>query len=174
MPITVSELVKSAELKIDGIVPWGSLPDEERPGLYVVALSEKAEELICLDKAPISCSAVESWIERVELMRIDKQVPTVGKIVERLSEFWLPDETILYIGQTNRPLWIRIRELYYQVLGKSSRHCGGHWLKALDNLKSMFIYYSVLETGHREAEDCLLAKFNDAARTKKILIRMWL
>ena len=52
MPITVSELFKSVGLKIDGVVPWGGLPAEERSGIYVVALSGKVNKLVSLDYYP--------------------------------------------------------------------------------------------------------------------------
>ena len=39
MPITVSELFKRVDLEIDGVVRWGTLPEEQSPGVYVVAIS---------------------------------------------------------------------------------------------------------------------------------------
>ena len=116
-----------------------------------------------MDTIPVSSDAVAEWIRRVPLMRIDKQIPTVETLVERLSCFWLPNETILYIAQTDRPLKIRIRELYYQILGERSRHTGGHWLKAISNLESLYIYYSVIENKQRDAENALLTQFHNAA-----------
>ena len=102
MPITVSELFKTTGLLIDGKIAWGELPKEERSGIYVVALSGEPNSLITLDTIPVSLTAIAEWINRASLMRIDNQAPTVETISNRLGEFWLSDETILYIAQTNR------------------------------------------------------------------------
>ncbi len=166
MPITVSELFKTAGLQIDGKIAWGELPKEERSGIYVVALSGEPNSLITLDAIPVSLTTIAEWINRASLMRIDNQAPTVETISNRLGEFWLSDETILYIAQTNRSLRVRIRELYYQVLGGRSRHCGGHWLKALENLKDLSFYYSIIERDQRKVEDIMLKIFHEAASSK--------
>ena len=162
MPITVTELFKRVDLEIDGVVRWGNLPDEHRPGVYVVALSGDADKLVCIDTIPILHNSVSDWISRVPLMRIDHSIPSVSSLTKRLDQFWQPNETILYIGQTKRPLRARIAEMYNHVLGARWHHSGGQWLKTLSNLQDLFVYYSVVEDHPERLEDSLLREFHNA------------
>jgi len=165
MPITVSELFKRVDLEIDGVVRWGTLPEEQSPGVYVVAISGKTNKLICIDTIPISHDSISNWISRVTMMRIDHRVPTVESLSERLAQFWLPNETILYIGRTSRPLRARIAEMYNHVLGDRWHHSGGQWLKTLNNYEDLYVYYSVDESQPERLGDYLLSQFHSAVST---------
>lgn len=162
MPVKVSELFKSVDLEIDGVVRWGTLPDEQRPGVYVVAFSGEANKLVSNDTIPILHDSISDWISRVPMMRIDHHIPTVASLTKRLGQFWLPNETILYIGQTKRPLRARVAELYNHVLGTRWHHSGGHWLKTLNNIEDLYIYYSVEESHPERLGDSLLSQFHSA------------
>ena len=163
MPVKVSELFKSVGLEIEGVVKWGTLPDEQRSGVYVVAISGEADNVVGIDTIPILHTSISDWITRVPMMRIDHCVPTVVSITKRLSQFWLPNETILYIGHTNRPLRSRIAEMYKHVLGDRWHHSGGQWLKTLNNIEDLHIYYSVDESHPELLGDFLLRQFHKAA-----------
>jgi hypothetical protein len=63
-----------------------------------------------------------------------------------MSEFWLPDENILYFGKApkrsyRKGVGNRVGEYYKTDYGEAKPHAGGHWLKALKNLNELFVYY---------------------------------
>ena len=58
-----------------------------------------------------------------------------------LSEFWLSDESTLYIGKTSS-LRNRVRGYYKTPLGDRRPHAGGHWIKTLSLLSETFVYYA--------------------------------
>jgi len=70
---------------------------------------------------------------------------TSESLVERLKTFWLPDETILYIGMTGSSLKKRVNEYYKAKLGDSKPHRGGHWIKTLANLEQVNVYWTTSE-----------------------------
>ena len=87
---------------------------------------------------------------------IDGVKPTVSKLKNRLREFWLPDESILYIGKApkrniNDGIGNRVNEYYRTIIGNRSPHSGGQWLKTLANLNSMTVFYGHVEnSGDKE------------------------
>jgi len=144
MPSTVANLLDRSGLELFGIVPWGILPKARNSGIYIVSLSpSEHENRGTFDNAPISIERIEYWLARVPTIELDGIVgPDVRQVAERLSEFWLPDESIVYIGMTERPLRNRIRQYYSTDLGDRKPHAGGHWIKTLSNLSKAFVYFA--------------------------------
>jgi len=148
MPTSVKELFDQANLSFNGPVKWGQIIPAKEPGVYVVSLSETADDKVycLLEKAPIETKMVKQWIEYVPNLKIDKIRPIVQDFVkrlsERLSEFWLPDETILYIGNTSS-ISNRVNQYYETVLGDPRPHRGGHWIKTLKILEELYIYWAI-------------------------------
>ena len=70
--------------------------------------------------------------------------PKAEAIAERLSEFWLSDENVVYIGKTDakRGLAGRLHDYYRTALGNCGPHRGGHWIKTLKNMDSLHIYFA--------------------------------
>jgi hypothetical protein len=62
---------------------------------------------------------------------------------QRLNSFWLPDENIIYIGQTESKSGLkgRVRQYYNTELGERKPHAGGHWIKTLNVLNQLFVHY---------------------------------
>jgi hypothetical protein len=62
---------------------------------------------------------------------------------DRLNQFWLSDESILYIGQTESSKGIkgRVSQYYRTELGERRPHAGGHLLKTLSILNQLFVHY---------------------------------
>jgi hypothetical protein len=173
VPSSIIELAKAVDLSLHGPLSWGTAPDCGESGVYFVSL---AQDPSCnsglLVKAPISSVEIEIWLEKAPGLTLDgKPNPGVNAIVERLRGFWLSDEDILYIGKTTRPLNKRLSEFYSHKLGKSSPHRGGHWLKTLDNLAELLVYFACTEKPG-EVEDSLLSHFskNVSAESKS---RLW-
>lgn len=170
MPLTVKELFNSVDKEIMGQVFWGENIECSLPGVYCVSISEKAGELKTIDEYPVSIREVEEWIKYVPGMRIDGNIPTGEDIAQRLSKFWLPKETILYIGKAGSSLRKRVNQYYMTKLGKKSPHAGGHWLKTLSNLYDLSIYWSASEKiDALELEEELLGKFVESIDYKSEL-----
>jgi hypothetical protein len=54
--------------------------------------------------APLDTASIEAWLARVLTLRVDGSRPTVEVLSERLASFWIPGETVVYIGQTHGAL----------------------------------------------------------------------
>lgn len=144
MPTTVSELLKSQDLLLSGKVKWGESFRSSRRGIYIVSYSKDESSLgELIQTAPISKESVEFWFKKVTTFELDKMKnPETDSIIDRLSMFWLRDESILYIGMTNSTLSIRVSQYYNTELGERRPHAGGHWLKTLSNLFDLYVFYS--------------------------------
>ncbi|HEX3425081.1 MAG TPA: hypothetical protein VHT30_03050 [Acidimicrobiales bacterium] len=60
----------------------------------------------------------------------------------RIAALWLPDEVVLYIGQTSSRLSTRVAEYYRTSLGARGPHSGGWPLKLLTNLENLYVYWA--------------------------------
>ena len=141
---TVSDLLEADSLERSGVVRWGKQVANDKPGVYIVSLSSDLDENNCLTAtAPINHVVIEKWLRRVPEFKLDGELnPSPEAVAGRLSEYWLPDESILYIGQTSRAMQSRLNQFYKHKLGNSSPHRGGHWLKTLSVLNETFVHYA--------------------------------
>ena len=89
---------------------------------------------------------------------MDGERPTEKELAERIAQFWLPDEPVLYIGLTTRPLRRRVAEYYKTPLGARKPHAGGHFLKTLETLDRLFVHSAGCAEPHT-AEDAMLNAF---------------
>lgn len=147
-----AELLRSVGLVVDGPVTWAQPVRSARPGVYVVELPA------ALEKAPIDHNALRTWIERVPTLLLDGERPTPHELATRLTAFWYPDETILYIGRTNRSLRGRLAAYYKTPLGDPRPHAGGSWLKALRDVPHLLVWWAETDADE-ESEDALLTAF---------------
>ena len=171
MPSTITKLFDEASIQWTGVVPWLVPVTSTKSGIYVVSLSEnRSKNYGALGIAPIDCKLVCQWMNRVPTFTLDgNSNPSVIDVVKRLSSFWLPDESILYIGQTtSQNLSTRIKQYYITCLGNSKPHRGGHWIKTLSVLDQTFVHYAE-DDDPKSAEYHLLKKFVDniSPETKK-------
>jgi hypothetical protein len=143
MPSTVIDLLNAASLQLTGEVPWSEPVPSRTSGVYIVSLSPDPDRnRLVMENAPIDLSIVSHWISRVPKMRLDDWAdPHPDALAARLSEFWFPDESTLYIGRTSS-LKRRVREYYKTPLGNPKRHAGGHWIKTLSVLHKTYVYYA--------------------------------
>jgi hypothetical protein len=149
MPTIVSQLISDFNLQRVERVKWGERIHTEAQGIYIVSLSSDPSQNSGLkETAPISKSIIQDWIKKVDGFEIDKQKTyDADKIIRRMSEFWLPDENILYIGkaplrQNKKGIGNRVNEYYKTKYGEKRPHAGGHWLKALSILNNTYVYYT--------------------------------
>lgn len=173
MPISVSQLFDSVGIEIEGKAKWGNMFSANKKGIYVIALSDEENNLKCIKKPIFNKYVIEEWINYVPEMRLDGEKPTIEKIINRLTRFWLPDETVIYIGKTNRKVQQRVVEYYRTRIGRKGPHSGGQWIKTLYHLNDLTIYWSTFEEGVvvEEIENQLLKTFKNQVSedTKNIL-----
>lgn len=150
MPTTITKLLKQNGLPLSGKVKWGESIDSRSCGFYIVALTNQEEKLEFTDKPIFNDNAIKQWIELIKSggkqILLGEKVATLTDIKQRLQNFWLPDETIVYIGKTGpnvkRTIRKRVNEYYKTILGCDAPHAGGHWLNVLQNLSSLNVFYS--------------------------------
>ena len=174
MPITVKNLFAQANITTFSSVRWGERIQCNSSGVYIVAVSDDADK--CLnpfEEAPIDKARVAGWIARVPDLKIDGGPPTVETLSQRLSEFWIPDETVLYIGKATR-LKERLRKFYRHDIGsEKDRHRGGEWLKTLDILHALNVFYAStdeIDSTPETMEQALLQAFSEqvSANSRKL------
>jgi len=129
-------------------VKWGQPLDSSSVGIYFVS-TNKDPNLIRTSyiNAPIDEDIIQFWIKKVPTIQVDGKPATVESISQRLSSFWLPDENIIYIGQTEsrKGLKSRVNQYYNTELGERKPHAGGHWVKTLKILNELFIHFIPLQ-----------------------------
>ncbi len=175
MPSTIQELLDAAGIELADQVKWRTMISDDKPGIYIVSISSAADknEEYSLSKPPIDSNIVTVWLNTVSTLKLDGSRPTMERLVSRLSGFWLPDETILYIGKADTSLRSRVGAYYRTRLGKSGPHRGGHWLKTLSVLDELSVFWStpLIQDGEsmEKIQDDLLSVFvtNVSQATKK-------
>jgi hypothetical protein len=177
MPTTINDLVEYFDLKKSNCVKWGENIPTEEEGIYIISLFKDPKLNIgTLDKIPISEEIMNKWIKKVNGFKLDKKLTfDKEKIIDRLSEFWLPDENIIYIGKApkrnnGKGIGNRVKEFYNTDYGEKRPHAGGHWIKSLTVLKDCYVHYILCEKSG-EVEVKLLKYFIDnvSDKSKKIL-----
>ena len=149
MPASVAKIFNVFEIMSLHTIKWCTNIDSREPGIYIVSLSKNPEWLSNTPITPhFNRNVIKRWIETVPNFRIDSEPPSVQSIEKRLKEFWLPDESILYIGKAPKrkngdALGNRISEYYETKIGLGSPHSGGQWLKTLSNLSDLYLHYGI-------------------------------
>lgn len=172
MPSRVSNLLDAASLQLTGVVPWSTAIPSRASGVYIVSLSPKYDQNShVLETAPIDRNAVRQWISRVPKLELDgRPRPSPDALTKRLSEFWLSDESTLYIGKASS-LRNRVQGYYKTPLGERRPHAGGHWIKTLSILSETFVYYAE-SPEPEEAESQLIQAFiNRVSSSAKLRLR---
>jgi transcription elongation factor GreA len=147
-----ASLLRSVGLLADGPMVWGRPVPAQGPGIFVI------ESLAPLAAAPIEMTRVGKWIERVETLRLDGERPTSRALAARLGSFWLPSQTVLYIGSSDASVGRRVAAIARTELGDRRPAAGGHWLKTLRSLDGVKVWWA-RTAATEEYEDALLAAF---------------
>ena len=157
MPLapSVADLLRSIDLDVDGPVRWGTRPSSRNAGIFAVeAITPEASAHIDID-------AVRRWLELVPTLRMDGERPTQSTLAARLRSFWLPEQTLLYVGRTAKSMSGRVGSLYATELGHARPHPGGHWLKALHEHDKLRLWWADTDAPE-EYEDALIGAFADS------------
>lgn len=151
MPIEPGALFRAVGLTPDGPARWGAPIRTAGPGVFVVEWPVPAE------RAPVDISAVGTWLARVETLRVDGDRPTGKALAARLAAWWLPGETVVYVGSA-KALGRRIEALAATPLGDARPNPTGQWLKALRGYEGTRIWWAATDAAE-EYEDALLEAF---------------
>ncbi len=154
-PPDAASLLRSVGLMADGPTVWGRPIPAQGPGVFVIELPAP------LANAPLELTRVGKWIERVETLRLDGERPTSRALASRLASFWLPSQTVLYIGATDASIGRRVAAIARTELGDRRPHSGGHWLKTLRSLDGLRVWWTLTDATE-EYEDALFSAFAGA------------
>ncbi|MFN8519813.1 MAG: transcription elongation factor GreA [Chloroflexota bacterium] len=135
-PRSAVALLRSLDLMPDGPIRWGEQVRSRAPGVLLVETAAR------LDVAPIDVTAVRAWVERVPTLLLDGERPTPTQLLNRLAAFWLPQETVVYVGRTTKTLSARAASLFATPLGERKPHSGGHWLWTLLERDQLRIWWA--------------------------------
>lgn len=149
---SAANLLRSVGLLPTGPLIWGTNVPLAAPGVYLVETPEP------LAGAPLDHQVLSAWIERVSSLRVDGDRPTPAVLAERLASFWIPDETVVYIGRAGTSVATRLRAYYSTSLGNRGPHAGGHWIKTLAGLATFRVWWAESDEPAL-AEDTLLDAF---------------
>ena len=162
MTSTIESLFAAVSLRASGPVLFGEPIPETRRGVYVVSHNSDPQ----LGAPPggyrpsFALDDVQNWLDFVPSLLLDGVRPTVEDLCARLRQFWLPSESVLYIGQTDSGLRKRIRQYYRTPLGLPKPHAGGYWLKTLADYGCAFVFWAATPDGDPErVEEQMLAAF---------------
>ena len=147
-----AQLLRSVGLLADGPGVWGRPISAQGRGVFVVEWSSP------LATAPIDVSRVGKWIERVETLTLDGIRPTGKALTARMGSFWLPAQTVVYVGSSEVSVARRVAAMASTELGDRRPYAGGHWLRTLRGLESARVYWS-LTSATEEYEDALFDAF---------------
>ena len=144
VPSTVEALFTALGLKTSGPVLFGEPVPEQQAGVYVVAHAgdPRAAAPEAGYEPEFAVAEIRTWLDTVPSMMLEGVHPTPDDVCAHLREFWLPDESVLYIGQTGRALRKRLRQYYHTPLGMPKPHAGGYWLKTLSDLHRKFVFWA--------------------------------
>ncbi len=154
-PPDAAALLRSVGLMADGPAVWGRPVPAQGPGVFVIEMPEPRAT------APIELTRVGKWIERVDGLLLDGQRPSSRALASRLASFWLPSETVLYVGATDASIGRRVTAIARTELGDRRPHSGAHWLKTLRSLDGIRVWWTLTDAPE-EYEDALLAAFSAA------------
>ncbi len=144
-------LFRAVGLTPDGPARWGAPIRVAGAGVFVV------EWPTSTDRAPVDISAVGTWLARVETLRVDGERPTGKGLAARLAAWWLPGETVVYVGSA-KALGRRVAALAATPLGDARPNPAGQWLKALRGFEGTRFWWAATDAAE-EYEDALLEAF---------------
>jgi transcription elongation factor GreA len=111
-----------------------------------------------LPAAPLDFGHVGRWLERVPELRLDGARPGGRELIARLAAFWLPQQTVLFIGSTAGSVAGRVSSIAKTPLGERRPASTGHWLQTLVDPSVLRIWWAATDAPE-EYEDGLFGAF---------------
>ena len=159
-PLNAHAILRSLDLIVDGPVRWGQPVRSRAPGIFLVELAS-GERF-----APLDILAIRAWVDRVPGLKLDGARPEPAALADRVRSFWLPGQSVLYVGRTTKSLGARVSALYGTPLGERRPHSGGHWLKTLKALELLRIWWAETNAPE-EYEDAVGAAIAETVTTEE-------
>lgn len=173
MPTSIKDIETYFNLHFTKSVKWGMPINSNSKGVYIVSIGDANVLKPLKDNSlSINIEEMEEWMRNAPKITLYNERPTLEELSLHLSRFWLPDETILYIGKAEKQaLSERLRQFYCHKVGKRSPHKGGYWLKLLQNLPELNVHLAYSDNSHL-LEEQLLRFFcaNVSEKSRMILI----
>jgi len=151
MPTTVRQLFNQFDIVNFNQVKWNTPFKETKAGVYIVSTSDNSDKHFGISNQPIfDDQQIKFWISKLLNFQIDGISASAENLRKRLTDFWLPDESILYIGKAPKRkkgsgLSKRVTEYFSTIIGNSGPHSGGQWIKTLKNINSFTVYYGACD-----------------------------
>jgi hypothetical protein len=179
MPTSLENLENKFSLKYEGCYQWGSSFINSENGIYIISQSKDKD---FLPKASLEISfnenQMDTWLKNAPNILLHDNTPSIQDLKKQLKGFWLPDESILYIGKAEKQtLSERICQFYNHKVGKKSPHKGGYWLKLLSNLDELHVHLYATKDSHKVEEELLkffIANVSEKSRKNLIDIELCL
>lgn len=130
--------------------------------MYLVSLTAETDTLTgAVRNCPLDETRLRELLTVRPELAVDGERPSVAKLAARLAAFWLPDETVLYIGLAGQPLRKRVGQYRRTRLGAAKPHAGGWPLKTLTVLDELSVHWAATDD-YATAEKAMLRAFADA------------
>ncbi len=130
------ELLLANSLAVEGPILWGRPVGGSGPGVFIVELPAPQP------KVAVDPNAIREWLSRAPNLRLDGKQPSVAELQTRLASFWLPGQSILFIGSSLKSVAARLTSMYKTPLGERRPQPTGYWLKTLHDLGKARIWWA--------------------------------
>lgn len=162
--MTIVELLKQVGItEFNKPIKWRDDCPCNEQGIYIISFCKDPHLEMRPTEPQFDDNAIQMWIDFLPEFKLNMRRPNVYEVKQELKRFWLPEENILYIGNTTkvkRTLHQRIDEEYKTTqLGKRGPHSGGQWLKTLKNIDTFYIHY--IPTESTDIKPILLEHFRN-------------
>lgn len=158
MQTTIADAFSAAGLARGDVVRWDTKPLTPLPGVYIVSLSASTDDNDgSMMSAPLFKEAFERWLDVRPELTLEGVRPTVQRLIDRIRQFWLGNEVILYTGKATS-LSARVGQYYWTPIGARRPHAGGYFLKLLSNLDQLWVHYTACDDPSI-ADDSMLERF---------------
>lgn len=149
MSIKAEEIFKAVGIDNYTKIKWGEIKKHPIPnvsGVYIIETSST------LTTPAFNGNTIKNWITLSGRIEIENKIAKEKDIIKSLSAHWHPSENIIYIGRSaisKKGLKKRLNDFYNHTPGNKGPHTGGFWLKLLDDIDNLNVYYAV----HKNAEE---------------------
>lgn len=112
----------------------------DAPGVYLLSLQFDPSSLEgTRAEAPISSGAIAELLTARPGTQLVGVAAAPDALAAHVATFWLPDETIVYIGKAGTSLRARVGQYYSTPLGARSPHAGGWFRKLLQDFPELMM-----------------------------------
>src|SRR5258708_4810431 len=103
MPTTVRQLFEAFQIMEFHHIKWGTPFIENGGGIYMISTIPTPEKhLGILEEPKFDEAQISKWINKFDDFKIDDSPASPTLLKARLCEFWLKDESILYVGKASK------------------------------------------------------------------------